>query len=177
MEIEVAAKLIHKGVANHANESWADLGAGNGLFTKALSALLPSGSIIYAIDKNSVVESISIPAEVTLKKIQQDFTNPTTINVPLLDGILIANALHYVKEKIPFLLAWKKKLKSTGIFIVVEYDLDKGNQWVPYPLSFHRLSEMKEELDASEIILIGKEESLYHRQGMYAATIAFRTTN
>ncbi|WP_339814654.1 class I SAM-dependent methyltransferase [uncultured Imperialibacter sp.] len=52
MELSTAIKLIENGVSNAGDaQSWLDLGAGNGLFTRALAAVLPSGSVVTAIEK------------------------------------------------------------------------------------------------------------------------------
>ena len=53
MELENAIQLITKGVeSNGQPQVWADLGAGSGLFSRALSSILPDKSIIHAVDKN-----------------------------------------------------------------------------------------------------------------------------
>ena len=45
-------RLLRDGVPRTAG-TWADLGAGAGAFTLALADLLPPGSLIYAIDKDT----------------------------------------------------------------------------------------------------------------------------
>ena len=52
--IDEAAALI-AGVRRHAREAetWADLGSGNGIFTRALATLLPAGSMIHAMDHDA----------------------------------------------------------------------------------------------------------------------------
>jgi|GEM_PF-6785554 hypothetical protein len=53
MELQNAINLIVKGINERkTSQVWADLGAGSGLFSRALSALLAPGSTIYAVDKN-----------------------------------------------------------------------------------------------------------------------------
>lgn len=114
MEIEVAIRLIEKGIERTASpQQWADLGAGEGLFTKALATQLSEGSTIYAIDKDvSSLNKIKFSSkEVVLKTMIKDFTKDS-FDVEPLDGILMANSLHYVAEPIPFLNALKKKIKN-----------------------------------------------------------------
>src|SRR5262245_37975012 len=76
---------------------WADLGCGDGTFTLALADVLASGSTIYAMDLDRRVLR-TIPAAhkgVRIVAHHGDFTNPVW---PFgdLDGILMANSLHYV---------------------------------------------------------------------------------
>src|SRR5687767_14377816 len=99
MKSEVALSLIEEGIERtNSKQIWADLGAGNGVFTHALSTLLHDGSTLYAIDTNAKrMESIHAWQQVTLKKINADFIRDAWNTEPL-DGILMANSLHFVKD-------------------------------------------------------------------------------
>ena len=48
----------------------------------------------------------------------------------------MANSLHFVKNKAPVLGLVRGYLKPGGTFVLVEYDADRGNLWVPHPISF-----------------------------------------
>lgn len=63
-----------------------------------------------------------------------DFTRP--LGFSGMDGVLMANALHFVKAKAPVLALIRGYLKPGGTFVLVEYDADRGNLWVPHPISF-----------------------------------------
>src|SRR5688572_30915668 len=121
MKSEVALSLIEDGVERtHTKQAWADLGAGNGVFTHALSTLLHDGSTVYAVDTNAGrMESIRVWQQVTLKRIQADFVRDMW-STELLNGILMANSLHFVKEKESFLQRLAEKLTHDGRLLIVE---------------------------------------------------------
>ena len=112
--------------------SWADLGCGTGTFTLALASLFKENGIIYAIDKNkSVLNNIPDRYEdVLFKKYQADFM---TDQLPFdnVSGIMMANSLHYVKDKHRFIKKLKKHLLKAGCFLIVEYESTLSNPWVP----------------------------------------------
>ena len=173
MELSTAIALIEKGAPkNNEKEVWADLGAGNGLFTTALATLLPKGSTLLAIDKDakslSTIE-ISIN-DIILEKIQLDF-NREILDLEQLNGILMANSLHFVNDKKSFLLGIKKKLKAYGRIILVEYERDKANPWVPYPINYVSLQKLSEDCGFGSIHKIGEAPSRYQQGTMYSALL------
>src|SRR4051794_35402705 len=72
---------------------WADLGCGAGLFTEALTHLLPAQSTVYGVDTKPTLRQTDHIIPIIADFIKDD--------LPLrdLDGILMANSLHYVKGK------------------------------------------------------------------------------
>jgi SAM-dependent methyltransferase len=119
---------------------WADLGSGGGAFTLALADLLGPGGVIYSIDRNrralrhqEQAMRERFPATL-LHLIDADFTKP--LDLPPLDGVVMANALHFVRDKQPVLRLISGYLRPGGRLILVEYDADRGNHWVPHPLSY-----------------------------------------
>lgn len=120
--------------------AWADLGAGDGAFTLALADLLGPGATIYAVDRDArAVQRLTQTLaarfpQTTLHTLAADFTRP--LDLPPLDGIVMANSLHYIQDKVPVLRHLRRYLKPDCPLIVVEYNTDRGNRWVPYPFSF-----------------------------------------
>lgn len=171
MELTTAVELIKEGVQQE-NEpkEWADIGAGHGLFTMALATLLKKGSMIYAIDKDkSALDSIQLPDDnIHVQRIHQNFEKFHTPNP--IDGAVMANSLHYVKHKAAYLNSVSSNLRPGGHLIVIEYDTDKSNTWVPYPIRYQNLADVL----AHPFQLIGKigeVPSAFRRGNIYSALI------
>jgi ubiquinone/menaquinone biosynthesis C-methylase UbiE len=164
-----AASLIKPGIdANDKPSAWADLGCGSGTFTKALATCLGVGSKIYAIDKEH--QTIKVNDDIAIQFFKLDFVED---ELPLsdLDGILMANSLHYVKEKTKFLDKIKQMLKPYGQMVIVEYDTKIANQWVPYPMHYLSLVETFSKAGFTHIKKIGERNSVYNGQKMYACSV------
>jgi ubiquinone/menaquinone biosynthesis C-methylase UbiE len=128
--------LIEEGVGERGGR-WADLGAGEGAFTLALAELLGPEAHITAIDKDArALHAIEGRFEVRVA----DFTRP--LGLSDLDGVLMANSLHYVRDKQPVLEAVRKMLRAGGQLIIVEYGADRGNPWVPHPFTYAKWETM-----------------------------------
>ena len=169
MQLDEAVKLIQHSIIKE-KTAYADLGCGNGLFTKALAQLLMPQSVIYAVDKNSTaLNSFSIDANIQLQKINIDFIKDEFPFKNLL-GILMANSLHYVEDKNAFLLKAKASFAPNGYFIIVEYDTDKANHWVPYPVSFSSLHSLFVKINFHAVQKLQTYPSRYWRT-MYSALI------
>ena len=125
-------------------EVWADLGAGRGRFTLALADLLGEAGVVYAVDRNKRdlqgLEHASNPSFAPVKVLERDFTKP--LGLDNLDGILMANSLHYVRNQRRLLGQLMLALKPGGKLAVVEYETRHANPWIPFPVSFQRLGEL-----------------------------------
>jgi len=95
-----------------------------------------------------------------------DFTEP--LDLPPLDGVVMANSLHFLADKAPVLKLVRGYLKPGGRLIVVEYDADRGNPWVPYPFSFASWRRMAPENGFSPPELLGRYPSRW-LSGLYSA--------
>lgn len=122
---------------------WADVGAGNGTFTKALSSLLAPGSRIYAIDNDPAAIDALGELGTGVVPIHADFTGDLTLPEPL-DGLLFANALHFVHNADDVLKRMVSLLKANGRVVIVEYDQRQASRWVPYPISSTQWPELAE---------------------------------
>ncbi len=105
-------------------------------------------------------------AQAPTSVVQGDFTEP--LELPPLDGLVMANSLHFVDEKAPVLALVHGYLKPGGRLIVVEYDVDRGNPWVPYPFSFSTWQRMAVENGFGAPSLIGRYPSRW-LEGLYSA--------
>jgi SAM-dependent methyltransferase len=122
--------------------TWADLGSGTGAFTLALADLLGAGGVIYSVDRDtaaletqrSEMKARFGSAAPQLHLLAADYAHPLWL--PPLDGIVMANTLHFQRRPEPVVSAIKRYLRPGGRLIVVEYDTDQGNVWVPYPFSY-----------------------------------------
>jgi len=154
--------------------SWADFGAGAGAFTLALRELLGPESNIYAVDQDRArldelqrAWHLRFGGDISrLHMLPADFTKPLAL--PALDGILMANALHFFKDKLVVLRHIRSFLKPGGALLLVEYNVDSGNHWVPYPLSFETWRGLAPQAGFSEPRLLGTATSSFLR-GFYSA--------
>ncbi len=76
----------------------------------------------------------SLFPSITVEFLIADFTQ--RLDLPPLDGIVMANSLHYVRDKGALLQRIHSYLKPGGRLLIVEYNVDRGNLWVPYPFSY-----------------------------------------
>jgi ubiquinone/menaquinone biosynthesis C-methylase UbiE len=165
--------LADSGVEALGPTTWADLGCGNGTFTLALAALLPARSTIHAMDRDgSLLRQIpSAHNGVRIARHAGDFANQTWPFADL-DGILMANSLHYVADQAAFIHACESRMTSRRRFLIVEYDTSEASRWLPYPVSQTRLTGLFERAGYSSITVLRSRPSIYRRASLYAAVIA-----
>ena len=176
MEHDDAVALIRDAVDGRTG-AWADLGAGAGTFTRALAALLGEGNVIYAVDKDtaSIQELKALAREAkNVVPVYADFTQPFEMGSVSnrLDGVLLANALHFVKDAEEVLTRLVSTLRPGGRVVIVEYDRRTGSRWVPYPISRERLPGLARAAGLSEPVVTATRPSEY--QGILYAAMADR---
>ena len=163
--------LADSGVGALGPTTWADLGCGTGTFTLALADLLAPGSAIHAtdIDGSALRKIPPVHQSVSITTHQGDFLNPQLWPFADLDGILMANSLHYVQDHAAFIRACEPRMKSPRYFLIVEYDTDAANRWVPYPVSQTRLTRLFYDAGYRSIRILRSRPALYRRAALYAA--------
>lgn len=169
MDLGEAIQLIKPALVPPQREKvWADLGSGSGLFTRALAAVLESGSTIHAVDKRrQIIESTFNGNAIVFH--QRDFTDGV-LPFAQLDGILMANSLHFMKEKRSLLSKLRAHLRRDGQLLIIEYEMDKSNEWVPYPVPYISLKELLAGAGFQGISVIGLRQSIYGHRKMYACS-------
>ena len=168
---EAKALLAGADITSAAPQSWADLGCGSGLFSRALAELLPGGSHLLCLDQNRQEWDQLYIQGVTLEFRQADFVRET-LPVSDFDGVLMANSLHYVSDQAGLIERLRGRLAESARFLIVEYDTARANRWVPYPLPFAKLKVLFSEHGSAQIRKIGQRRSVYGPDGMYAAEIS-----
>lgn len=151
---------------------WADLGSGTGAFTLALADLLGPDARIYSVDQNrsalreqEAALRARFPAS-DVRYLVADLTQP--LPLPPLDGVLLANSLHYQRDQEAVLRLLRTYLVPGGRLLLVEYNADKGNPWVPYPISWERWQSLADRAGFAETRLLATRPSRYLRE-MYSA--------
>jgi SAM-dependent methyltransferase len=165
--------LADSGVEAVTPTTWADLGCGDGTFTLALATMLGAGSTIHAMDLDASVLR-RIPAAhngVRIATHHGDFTNQPWPFADL-DGILMANSLHYVGDPAAFIRSCESQMKRRRRFLIVEYDTSAPSRWLPYPVSRARLRTLFARAGYPSIDLLGSRPSIYRRAPLYAVSIA-----
>lgn len=155
---------------------WADFGSGGGAFTLALADLLGPGGTIYSIDRDAsgLREQEQVLVRrfpgVSLHTVLADFTRPMEAPWPPLDGLVMANALHFVRDgqKDSVVQRLKNYLQPGGRWLLVEYNVDKGNPWVPHPLSYPTWEALARRCGFAHVRLLATRPSSFLKE-FYAA--------
>jgi len=159
--------------ANLSQGTYADLGAGSGAFTLALRELAGLESTIYAVDKDrSSLNELEFNHRARFQTtrnlilLTNDFSR--SLELPSLDGIVMANSLHFFKDKQKILKHVREFLKPNGALIIVEYNVDSGNMWVPHPFTFKTYSKFVTRAGFAEPSLLAEAPSRF-LNGFYSA--------
>lgn len=173
MRIEEAVALIRGAVAGQ-DGAWADLGAGEGMFTRALSEILGAASRIYAVDLDrAAVAELEAWAGLArgVQVIRADFTTDLALPSPL-DGMMFANSLHFIPDAGAVLHRLTRLLRPGGRVVLVEYDARNASRWVPYPIPIAALPALAAEAGLTPFTVSDTRPSKY--QGVIYAAYADR---
>ena len=175
-EAELVA-LIRAGVSAGTPSRWAELGSGDGNFTLALGALLGAGSDLYSVDRDR--EALQRqrgrlrdrPLAARVITIEADFRLP--LDLAGLDGVLMANSLHFQPDQAGVLRLVRSYLGQVGRLLVVEYASPWPRPWVPHPVPPARLERLAAEAGFARTETVAEREGRFGDR-MYSA-IAYLT--
>jgi trans-aconitate methyltransferase len=161
-----AAALIRDAVPA-ASGTWADLGAGEGTFTEALAGRLTPPGTIVAVDRDAralaALERRVRVEGIRIVTVAADFTRPaawTRDDAPL-DGILLANALHYVRDAGAVLARLVERIRRGGRLVLIEYDRRGPNPWVPHPIPSARWSSLATAAGLTGAVITARRRSRF----------------
>ena len=160
-----ALALLRAAVPAAEGEAWADLGAGDGVFTRALAALVGPAGQVFAVDEDDRALSAvrawaaadgSGPAVTVLRA---DVTKP--LDLPPLDGVVMANVLHFVADAEAVLARIAGLLKPGGRLVLIEYEGRRPGPWVPHPVSIARFHQLAAAAGLAEPRVAARRPSRY----------------
>ena len=178
-----AIELIREAVGGRGGV-WADFGAGTGTFTKALSAVLGAGSTVFAVDDDAravrALRELSMASSggARVIAVNADFAQPLAFpgvvdGKTQLDGMLLANALHFVRDPERVLSRLGEHLRPGGRAIVVEYDRREASRWVPFPIPASRWPRLAQSAGLAEPSITATRPSSY--SGVLYTAVATRS--
>ncbi len=110
------------------------------MFTMALACLLAPDSVIHAFDLD--LRALELVPDhydgVEIRKALGDIRS-SSLRLPMVDGILMANTLHFIEDQQMLL---RRVLSVADRILIVEYERSKPNRWGPYPVGFERLRQL-----------------------------------
>jgi len=134
-------RLLERGIVPRGG-TWGDFGSGRGAFTMAIAEFIGPQGTIYSVDKSQAALQDQARAmqrrfpdqQPKIHYLHGDYRRP--LSLPALDGVVMANSIHFHDDKIAILKSIHGYLRPHGGLILVEYNTDRGNTWVPFPISY-----------------------------------------
>lgn len=154
---------------------WADFGAGDGTFTRALATRLGPGSRIYAVDRDAralaALERSAARGGPGVTIVRADLEQPLELpglEPDALDGLLLANTLHFMSDPAGVLARLVRWLRPGGSVVVIEYDRRRPSRWVPHPIDSSDLPALFDSVALTTPRIVARTESAFGGQ-MYVA--------
>jgi len=176
MDPRDAATLIRAAIPRPGG-AWADLGAGDGTFTRALVTLVGADATIFAVERDAQalteLDRWAKAEAANVIPVAADFTAPFDLpglDGAGLDGMLLANALHFVRDAGPVLAGLTARLRPGARLVLVEYDRRRASRWVPYPIPITRLPELAAAAGLTTPVVTATRPSAYGGLLYVAAT-------
>ena len=119
---------------NKSSGLWIDIGSGDGLFAQMIGKLRSHTTVIRCdISKNANYGLLGI----------QMYVEKLGIRPRSLNGILCSQVLHYLdyREQKIVLSDLSQYLAHDGELLIIEYELNRGYSWIPFPISQTNLIE------------------------------------
>ena len=170
MKDSEAVDLLRAALPDPPGRCWADLGAGGGTFTRALAALLGPEAEVHAVDVDErALRSLAgwaqragAPVRVHVADIAQP------LELPPLDGVVMANALHFVRDQQAALRRIAQLLRPGGRLVLLEYEGRRPGPWVPHPVSAAWFGELAAGAGLGPPRVVARRPSAYGGE-LYAA--------
>jgi len=128
-------------------EAWGDFGCGAGAFTLPLAEAIGADGTLLAVDRDErALDSLrraldALPSPLPPVQLRvADVRLPGAL--PPLDGILLANVLHYLPDAVATLGTLARTLRPGGRVLVIEYDRADATPWVPHPIPVSSLAAL-----------------------------------
>lgn len=162
-----ARLLLRPAIDARMGGRWADVGCGDGVFTQLLLEWLTPGSTVLAVDQDGgalrrLVAQLAPAERAAVQTVQADFTQPLSLaEQEPLDGMLLANSLHFVRDKLPVLTRLAGQLRPGGSCIIIEYNAARGNWAVPHPFRDRACLDLMHAAGLTQATIVTREPSSF----------------
>jgi SAM-dependent methyltransferase len=109
-----------------------------------------------------LVQTLPAAQRAAVQTVQADFTQPLPLPDPVpFDGLLLANSLHFVRNKRPVLTHLVNLLRPGGTVVIIEYNAARGNWAVPHPLRDETCVQLMTDAGLHAAHIVNREPSSF----------------